>query len=105
MEVQLGKLEQLAVEKHRGELSERAGYDVGHEHALADWVENHAMRWREERQAKMLAREREEILRHKWIESEKARRDLGKDAVIDWIVKYAAQWREWYEQQEELSDV
>lgn len=30
-----------------------------------------------------------EIERHKWIESEKAGRDLGKDAAIDWILKYA----------------
>jgi|GEM_PF-759329 len=30
-----------------------------------------------------------EIERHKWIESEKAGRDLGMDAVIDWILKYA----------------
>ena len=30
-----------------------------------------------------------EIERHKWIESEKAGRDLGTDAVIDWILKYA----------------
>ena len=30
-----------------------------------------------------------EIERHKWIESEKAGRDLGMDAVIDWIMKYA----------------
>ena len=30
-----------------------------------------------------------EIERHKWIESEKAGRDLGVDAVIDWIQKYA----------------
>ena len=30
-----------------------------------------------------------EIERHKWIESEKAGRDLGTDAAIDWILKYA----------------
>ncbi|MGB6067734.1 MAG: hypothetical protein WBG50_23255 [Desulfomonilaceae bacterium] len=30
-----------------------------------------------------------EIERHKWIESEKAGKDLGMDAVIDWILKYA----------------
>jgi len=30
-----------------------------------------------------------EIERHKWIESEKAGRDLGLDAAIDWILKYA----------------
>ncbi len=33
--------------------------------------------------------QRKEIDRHKWIESEKAGRDLGMDAVIDWILKYA----------------
>lgn len=31
-----------------------------------------------------------EIERHKWIESEKAGKDLGMDAAIDWILKYAA---------------
>ena len=30
-----------------------------------------------------------EIEKHKWIESEKAGRDLGTDAVLDWIRKYA----------------
>jgi hypothetical protein len=33
--------------------------------------------------------QRREIERYKWIESEKAGRDLGMDAVIDWILKYA----------------
>lgn len=31
----------------------------------------------------------EEIQRHKWIESEKAGRDLGYEAVRQWISKYA----------------
>ncbi len=30
-----------------------------------------------------------EIERHKWIESEKAGKDLGMDAAIDWILRYA----------------
>jgi hypothetical protein len=33
--------------------------------------------------------QRSEIERHKWIESEKVGRDLGVEAVIDWIMKYA----------------
>jgi hypothetical protein len=38
--------------------------------------------------------EREEILRHKWIESEKAGHDIGfEKALLDWIVKYRSQWR------------
>jgi len=38
--------------------------------------------------------EREEILRHKWIESEKAGHDIGFErALLDWIVKHRAGWR------------
>jgi len=40
-----------------------------------------------------------EIERHKWIESEKAGRDLGMEAVIDWIVKYADRFSDQYNQQ------
>ncbi len=39
--------------------------------------------------------EREEILRHKWIESEKAGADIGfEKALLDWIVKHRSSWRE-----------
>jgi len=38
--------------------------------------------------------ERAEILRHKWIESEKAGHDIGfEKALLDWIVKHRAGWR------------
>jgi hypothetical protein len=39
--------------------------------------------------------EREEILRHKWLESEKAGHDIGFErALLDWIVKFRSGWRE-----------
>ncbi len=38
--------------------------------------------------------EREEILRHKWLESEKAGYDIGFErALLDWIVKHRSNWR------------
>lgn len=38
--------------------------------------------------------EREEILRHKWIESEKAGRDVGfEKALLDWVTTHRAEWR------------
>jgi hypothetical protein len=38
--------------------------------------------------------EREEILRHKWIESEKAGHDIGFErALTDWIIKHRSAWR------------
>jgi hypothetical protein len=39
--------------------------------------------------------EREEILKHKWIESEKAGTDIGfEKALLDWIVRHRSSWRE-----------
>jgi hypothetical protein len=38
--------------------------------------------------------EREEILRHKWLESEKQGHDIGFErALLDWIVKHRSNWR------------
>jgi len=52
-----------------------------------EWMKNSAL-YRE-----FLA-EREEIMKHKWIESEKAGRDIGFDAaLIDWVSKYRSSWR------------
>lgn len=42
---------------------------------------------------KHFLRVREEILKHKWCESEKAHRDVGFEyALVDWMVKYKATW-------------
>jgi uncharacterized protein DUF4032 len=39
--------------------------------------------------------ERDEVLRHKWFESEKAGYDVGFDrALVDWMVKHRAAWRQ-----------
>jgi hypothetical protein len=36
---------------------------------------------------------KEEIMRHKWIESEKANYDIGfEHALIDWVNKHRADW-------------
>ena len=38
--------------------------------------------------------EREEILRFKWFESEKAGRDIGlNEAKVSWVVHHRANWR------------
>jgi hypothetical protein len=43
--------------------------------------------------------EREEIMRHKWIESQKAGHDIGfEKALLDWIVNHRRGWREWRRQ-------
>ena len=43
---------------------------------------------------KEFLREREEILKHKWIESEKAGRDVGFEwALLDWNFNHRNNWR------------
>lgn len=37
----------------------------------------------------------EEIRKHKWIESEKACRDLSQEAEKDWVSMHAANFRNW----------
>ena len=38
--------------------------------------------------------ERDEILRHKWLESEKAGRDIGfEQALVDWVRNHREEWR------------
>jgi hypothetical protein len=55
--------------------------------AQADLVKNSTL-------YKEFLAEREEINRHKWIESEKAGHDIGfEHALTDWIVKHRAKWR------------
>ena len=66
--------------------------------------ENHEMPFSEEDQSQFVKNsvlykeflaERAEILKHKWIESEKAGKDIGfEKALLDWIVKHRSNWRE-----------
>ena len=38
--------------------------------------------------------EREEVLKHKWLESEKKGYDIGYSAaLIDWILRHRSSWR------------
>ena len=44
---------------------------------------------------KEFLKEREEILRHKWIESEKAGKDVGLEwALLDWNFHHRTNWRQ-----------
>lgn len=100
----LSRAERIAVEKHRIRLASESGSDVDLAEALADWMEHHSLQWRKERHSSMMAMEREEILRHKWIESEKRNRDMGSEAAFDWIRRYAAVWRQWFEENYEAPE-
>jgi len=43
---------------------------------------------------KKFIQEREEILKHKWLESEKAGHDIGfEKALLDWVFNHREDWR------------
>lgn len=42
---------------------------------------------------------------HKWIESEKAHRDLGEEALRDWITKHAEEFRDKWEEEHKNKDM
>ena len=43
---------------------------------------------------KRFLEEREEILKHKWIESEKAGQDIGfEKALLSWVFHHREKWR------------
>ena len=44
-----------------------------------------------------LTAEIEEIKRFRWIESEKAEHDVGKDAELEWVSLFAVSFREWWD--------
>ena len=41
----------------------------------------------------IMAAQKEEMLRHKWIESEKAGHDLGDSVMVQWAKEHGAEWR------------
>lgn len=41
--------------------------------------------------------EREEIMRHKWLMSEKAGSDVGfEQALLDWVLNFRSEWKKEY---------
>lgn len=90
-----------AINVHRYFLSRRHSRWVSNEEAIDDWEENYARTWREKRLKLSSRNQMEQILKHKWLESEKVGHDMGTEAVTDWIEKYAGIWRQWWESEEE----
>jgi hypothetical protein len=96
---QFSKAEFEAIQVHKYYLSQKAGHDIGLEYAIADWLKHHATAWRQKRLKEDLDAQIREINKHKWIESKKAGRDLGSQAVFDWVDRFAAGWRQYRDQE------
>jgi len=94
------RAEWSAIEKYREKLTRELGRPVSLKKVLESWMPECSAAWRKEYMRKAFQAQVQEILKHKWIESEKAGHDLGKAAIEDWIRKYAHLWRQWWEEQQ-----
>ena len=82
-----------AIKVHRYFLSREYSRYINISEAMRSWLKSYAIKWRGDRVKKAHLAQIEEIMKYKWLESEKAGRDLGKEAILDWIDKYAGGWR------------
>jgi len=55
---------------------------------------------KKDRYKRYLQDQMREALKYKWTESEKAGKDLGEAAILDWISKYAKRFRRYWEKQD-----
>jgi hypothetical protein len=88
--------ERRAFQRFCDGLAHRAN-GVSEQKALDIWRREYADTWRQRRQITAAQMQAEEIRKHRWIESEKHRCDIGKAAALDWIKHHAEDWRRWFE--------
>ncbi len=91
------RAEHAAVHRHHAHLRALWEREVTLEEAREHWLANCADRWMEDRFNLSMELQHAEILRYKWIKSESLQKDAGSEAVLEWIEKYAASFREWFE--------
>lgn len=94
-EIDLIPSELRAIEIHKYFLSEKERREVSFEEAMIDFINNYEADFLCKKQVEDNQKQREEIQKYKWIESEKEGHDIGSTkAAMEWIEKYGCIWRE-----------
>jgi phosphotransferase system HPr-like phosphotransfer protein len=94
-EIDLIPSELSAIEMHKYFLSEREGREVSFEEAMIDFIDNYEADFLSKKQVEDNQKQNQEILKYRWIESEKEGHDIGNTkAAMEWIEKYGGIWRE-----------
>lgn len=83
-----------AIEDHKHLRSRESRCEVDFLAAAREFHANHERQWRAAKVRADNAMQVQEMRRHLWIESEKAGRDVGRNAAgTDWVEKHAGAWR------------
>jgi hypothetical protein len=90
--------ERRAVFDHRFFLSIDLKREASVEESLQSWESGVCVPWRREKMRRDRHAQVKEIERHKYFLSMQIGYDVGwEPAALDWVQKYAAAWREWWE--------
>jgi phosphotransferase system HPr-like phosphotransfer protein len=94
-EIDLIPSELSAIETHKYFLSQREGREVSFEEAMIDFIDNYEADFLRKKQVEDNQEQNQEILKYRWIESEKEGHDIGSTkAAMEWVEKYGGIWRE-----------
>ncbi len=93
-EVDIIPSELRAIEDHKYFLSQEEGREISIEEAIVDFLINYEDDYLKCKQSEDTAQQNDEIMKYKWIESEREGRDIGEEtAAMEWVEKYGSIWR------------
>ena len=93
-EIDLIPSELRAIEDHKHYLSQKEGREVQLEEAIVDFLIDYEADFLKRKQTEDVAQQNDEIMKYKWIESEREGHDIGEEtAAMEWIEKYGSIWR------------
>lgn len=93
-EIDLIPSELRAIEDHKYYLSQKEGREVPLEEAIVDFLIDYEADYLKRKQTEDVAQQNDEIMKYKWIESERAGHDIGTEtAAMEWVEKYGSIWR------------
>jgi phosphocarrier protein len=93
-EINLIPSELKAIEEHKYYMSVEQEKPVSIDDAIKDWILTYKADWLKEKTRRDNLAQNDEMAKHTWIRSEEEGRDLGEEAVEEWMKKYAPIWRE-----------
>lgn len=97
-DINLTPAELQVILDHKRSMSVAHGIPVSLEEAIKHFIEHYELDWMREKQRRDLTEQRYEIEKHKYLQSEKEGRDIGKArAAEEWCAKYAPIWRSEHE--------
>jgi len=94
-EIDLIPSELRAIEVHKYYLSRKERREVSLEDAIVDFLINYETDFLMAKHIEDVKEQNAEIMKYKWIESEKEGYDIGAEkAALEWVERYGAIWRD-----------